>query len=48
MEFDEPCLEWVPYMPGNSSGVSGADPERTARYEDLLYGRTGIGVSQIP
>ena len=27
----------------NSKGVSGAEPERTARYRDLLYARKGIG-----
>jgi len=27
----------------NGQGVSGAEPERTARYRDLLYARTGIG-----
>ena len=28
---------------GNGSGVSGTEPERTARYRDLLYARTGVG-----
>jgi len=27
----------------NGQGVSGTGPERTARYRDLLYSRTGIG-----
>jgi len=27
----------------NGPGVSGSEPERTARYRDLLYARTGIG-----
>ena len=27
----------------NGQGVSSAEPERTARYRDLLYARTGIG-----
>ena len=29
----------------NGQGVSGTEPERTARYRDLLYARTGIGVT---
>ena len=41
MEFDEPCLEWVPYMPG-IIGVSSAEPERTAMYQELLYARSRI------
>ena len=27
----------------NGPGVSDAEPEHTARYQDLLYARTGIG-----
>ena len=27
----------------NDNGVSVAEPERTARYQDLLYARTGVG-----
>ena len=27
----------------NGQGVSGTEPERTSRYQDLLYARTGIG-----
>jgi len=27
----------------NGQGVFGTEPERTARYRDLLYVRTGIG-----
>ena len=28
----------------NGQGVSGAEPERTARYQDLLYARTGMAL----
>jgi len=43
MEIDEPCLNRSLHARDNGQGVSDAEPERTARYRDLLYARTGIG-----
>ena len=38
MGIDESCLEWVPCMPGTTvQEYPVLEPERTARYRDLLY-----------